>query len=67
MPHGPVTFGPARFHWYRHKHIAQELTGSFIKTYDGTSEIIRLFVQIKVIVHMPNVVAGHFPYAPAFD
>src|SRR5262249_45593837 len=34
---GVVTFGPARLHWYRHKHIAQELTRSFITTDDGTA------------------------------
>jgi hypothetical protein len=62
-----VTFSPARFHRYWHKHIAQELTWSFITTYDGTSKIIRLFVQLKDIFHMPNVVAGNFSYAPAFD
>jgi len=62
-----VTFGSTRFHRYRHKHIAQELTWSFIKAYNGTSTIIRLFVQIKDIFHMPNVVASYFPYAPAFD
>ena len=62
-----VTFGPARFHWYRHQHIAQELTRACSKTDDGTSTIIRLFVQLQDIFHMPNVVASHVPDAPAFD
>jgi hypothetical protein len=43
------------------------LTWSFIKTDDWTEKIIRLFVQIKNIFHVPNVVAGNFSYAPAFD
>ncbi len=62
-----VTCGPARLHRYRPKHIAQELTGAFSKTEDGTSKIISLFVPIQDLVPRPHVVTGHFPAAPACD
>ena len=62
-----LTFGPAGLHRDGSKNLVKELIGSFIKTHDRLTGIIRLFVQRQNIFHRPNEIARNVPDAPALD
>jgi hypothetical protein len=43
------------------------LTGPFIETHGRPTRIIRLFIEVKDILHMPDEIAGDFAKAPSFN
>jgi len=45
----------------------QKLAWLFVNTHDWRQWIIWLLVQVKNILHMPDIVASDFSYPPTLD
>src|SRR5512136_2133757 len=53
------------FYGNRNNYISNQLARPLIKTDNWALRIIRLFIKIQHVLHMPDKIARHLSYAPA--
>jgi hypothetical protein len=62
-----LIFGSARFHRKRDKDLIDELTRPFIETHGRPTRIIRVFIEVKDSLPMPNEFTCDLAKAPSFN